>query len=424
MDLFDTINYSNKPLSLKMRPKTLEDFVGQEHILYNGSLLNRAIKTNTLGNSIFYGPPGTGKTSLASIISETCKGLFVKLNAINVGVAEVKKILVEAKKSFELYGKKTFLILEECHRWSKAQSDSLLEAMEDGSIVFIGTTTENPYFSLTRAVVSRCRVFEFFTLTEDNIRFVIKKAIIDRENGFGKISVHISDEAISHLCSVSGGDVRSALNALELAVLSTPKNAEGDIVITKSIAEECIQKKAMSIDESMSFDLLSAFCKSLRGSDAEAALYYSNRLIASGFDPLIIARRLVVHSSEDIGMADSNAVMLANTALQVLKEIGMPEGNMVLAHAIIYVCEAPKSNSVKIALNMAKEDVNNKKDDKIPPYLKNNNNLETENPMGYKYPHNFGGYVKQQYLPDSLADRIYYKPSNNGAEKNLERKKK
>lgn len=424
MDLFDTLNEKKRPLSIRMRPKTLDRFVGQKHILDEKCLLVKAIKCNCVGNSIFYGPPGTGKTTLANIIANVCNGNFVKLNAIYSGVADAKKVIDEAKNNFKMYGKRTFLLLDECHRWSKAQSDCVLEAMEDGSIVFIGATTENPYFSMTRAIVSRCTVYEFKSLTDDDVLQVLNNALADSVDGLGEYNVKIDDNAIRFIAHASCGDVRSALNALELAVLSTNRSADGSIHIDLNIAENSIQKKALSVDDSMFYDILSAFCKSLRGSDAEAALYYANRLILAGCDPLIIARRLIAHASEDVGMADSMALVIANAALQTIKEIGFPEANIPLSHAIIYVCEAPKSNSVVVAMDSAIDDAKNHKDDNIPSYLKNNNNLENEHPENYKYPHNFGGYIYQQYMPDSLKDRVYYKPSNNGYEKDLVRKKK
>ena len=423
MDLFDNINVKNQPLSFRMRPTSLEKFFGQKHLLADGKLLNRAIKSNCLGNCIFYGPPGTGKTTLANIIANTCNSYFVKLNAISDGVKEAKEVIKTARSNFKLYGKRTYLLLDECHRWSKTQSDSVLEALEDGSIVFIGSTTENPFFSMTRAIVSRCTIFEFFPLKENEIVEALQNALNDKIIGLGCLNIVYSNENLKCLANLSGGDLRNALNALELAVLSTPKNDSGEIILTNEIIENSIQKKLVSIDENDYYNILSAFCKSLRGSDADAALYYSNLLIESGCDPLIICRRLIAHASEDVGMADSNALLLATSALIAMKEMGLPEGNIPLSHAIIYVCEAEKSNSVVKALGLAKADVLKFRNTNVPAYLRNNDNLESENPKEYKYPHDYGGYVKQDYLPKELKDRIYYKPSNNGKEKNIIRKK-
>lgn len=423
MDLFDLTTQKNAPLADRMRPKNLEEFYGQKHILFEHSFLRRAIQAGTLGSCVFYGPPGTGKTTLAEIVANLTGSLFVKLNAVSSGVADAKAVIEQAKHNFELYGKRTYLILDECHRWSKAQSDSVLEAIEKGSIVFIGTTTENPYISLTRAIVSRCQIFEFKALDNKDIREILLKAIENKENGLGNLPVEISEDALNHFVFASCGDVRRALNSLELAVTTSGYNENKKIEIDLETAEECTQKKALSLDETSYYDILSAFCKSLRGSDADAALYYANRLILGGVDPLIIARRLVAHSSEDVGMANSQAVVMSMTALQAVEKLGMPEANLVLSHAIIYVCESAKSNSVCVAMDLAKEDAEKHKDDNVPNHLKNNT-LTGGTPEKYKYPHNFGGYVEQQYFPNSLKDRVYYKPSNNGEEKDLIRKKK
>ena len=421
MDLFTKNAKINAPLYERMRPNTLEEFIGQEHIVYPNSLLSRAIKSDMLGSCIFFGPPGTGKTTLAHIITQTTHSKYVKLNAVSSGVADAKKVIDAARQDFLLYGKKTYLLLDECHRWSKAQSDSVLSAIEEGCIIFIGSTTENPYTSMTRAIVSRCRIFEFKPLSNKNVELALLRAVQDKERGFGKLNVELTDDAKKHFAWVSSGDLRCAMNALELAVRTTPIDKNGKIVIDKTVAEQSIQKKSMSIDEDMYYDMLSAFCKSIRGSDADAALYWSSRLINAGCDPLLIARRLIAHCSEDIGMADSNALLLAISALIALQNMGLPEGNLSLAHAIIYACEAPKSNSVYLALNEARADAENIRDDRVPNHLKNHKTTDFQGK--YKYPHNFGGYVCQQYLPDSLKDKIYYKPSGNGKEKGLVRRK-
>ena len=420
MNIFD-INRSNAPLAERMRPRTLDEFVGQKHIVCEDTLLRRAMKINRLGSCIFYGPPGVGKTTLAFIIANAMHNDFKKLNAVSSGVADAKKIIEEAKTNFELYGKSTFLILDECHRWSKAQSDCVLEAVEKGYITFIGSTTENPHVSMTPAIVSRCRVFKFLPLEMADIKDAMLTAINDKERGFGRIKIEIEPKALNHIAYASSGDLRNAMNALELAVMTTSVT-EGRIVIDEKVAEQCIQQKAISVDEDMYYDLLSCFCKSIRGSDSDAALYYSQRLINAGCDPLLIARRLIAHASEDIGMADSNALLLAISAHYALKNLGIPEGNLALSHAIIYACEAEKSNSVYVAMGKANTDATMSADDKIPEYLKNYH-YDTENPTPYKYPHDYGGYVDQQYMPNSLKDRVYYVPSQNGREKNLVRKK-
>ena len=420
MNIFD-INNKNAPLAERMRPRTLDEFVGQKHIVGEDTLLRRAIKINRLGSCIFYGPPGVGKTTLAFIIANAMHNDFRKLNAVSSGVADAKKIIEEAKTNFELYGKSTFLILDECHRWNKAQSDCVLEAVEKGYITFIGSTTENPHISMTPAIVSRCRVFKFLPLELNDIKDALLSAITDKERGFGRVNVEITPKALNHIAYASSGDLRNAMNGLELAVMTTGAS-DGKIIIDEHVAEQCIQQKAISVDENMYYDLLSCFCKSIRGSDTEAALYYSQRLINAGCDPLLIARRLIAHCSEDIGMADSNALLLANAAHYAIKNLGMPEGNLALSHAIIYACEAEKSNSVYVAMGKANTDAQMSADDKIPEYLKNYH-YDTDNQTPYKYPHDYGGYVDQQYMPDSLKDRVYYTPSNNGREKGLVRKK-
>ncbi len=410
------------PLSERMRPQFLSDFVGQKHIIGKNMLLRRAIEMGEVGSCIFYGPPGTGKTTLANIIAKNLNGNFRKLNAVSSGVADAKEIIAEARKNKLQFGVQTYLLLDECHRWNKAQSDSVLSAIEDGSIVFIGSTTENPFTSMTRAIVSRCRIFEFKPVQDCDVVECLKRAISDKERGFGTENISVSEQALSHFAWASSGDVRMALNSLELAIKTTPKNSNGQIVIDLTVAEQSIQKKALSIDQNQYYDMLSAFCKSIRGSDADAALYYSQRLILAGCDPMLIARRLVAHSSEDIGMADSNALLLATSAMYAVEKMGVPEGLIPLSHAIIYACEAEKSNSVVSAMNMAQEDAQNVKDDSVPNHLKNHPSTNGPN-VAYKYPHNYGGYCKQQYLPNALKNKIYYVPSNNGKEKNLIRKK-
>jgi len=412
-----------KPLSERMRPTSLSEFVGQKHIVCKNSLLNRAIEAGVLGSCIFYGPPGTGKTTLANIISQTSNGIMKKLNAVSSGVSEAKAIIEQAKTDFNLFGKRTYLLLDECHRWSKSQSDCVLQAMEEGHIIFIGSTTENPYTSMTRAIVSRCRVFEFKPIESSDIVLLLKRAVADKDKGLGMLPVEVEEDAYNYFAWASCGDCRQALNGLELAVNTTKLNKDKKIHITKEVASQSIGKKAMSLDEDMYYDILSAFCKSVRGSDTEAALYYAHRLIKAGCDPKIIARRLIAHCSEDIGMADSNALLLACCAMYSCQNLGEPECLLNLSHAIIYACEAEKSNSVYLAMEKAMTDAEENKDDVIPNNLKNHPSTNKDNTGDYKYPHNYGGYVKQQYMPNSLKDRVYYMPSKNGREKDLKRKK-
>ncbi|MBO4323031.1 MAG: replication-associated recombination protein A, partial [Clostridia bacterium] len=343
-DLFDaaaegTVKAS-RPLADRMRPNSLSEFLGQSHICEEGSLLRRAISLDKVGSCIFWGPPGTGKSTLANIIANSTSGNFVKLNAVSSGVADVKKTIEDAKESLKLYGKKTYLLLDECHRFSKTQSDSLLPAVEDGTIIFIGSTTENPFASMTPAIVSRCRVFEFKRLDREIIKKALYNAINDKKRGYGQLELTVNEDAIDHIAMMSGGDLRTAYNALELAVLTTPQDKDGKTVVTLKDAEQSIQKKALSYDEDSYYDILSAFCKSLRGSDSDAALYYANRLISGGCDPLLVLRRLIAHSAEDVGMADPNALVVATSALTAYTNIGLPEGLLPITEAIIYVCEA------------------------------------------------------------------------------------
>lgn len=417
MDLFDFSNKKSSPLSDRMRPKALEDFLGQQHIVSKNSLLSRAIKADKLGNCIFYGPPGTGKTTLAAIVAATTKGEFVKLNAVSSGVADAKKVIEEAKNRLSLYGKSTYLLLDECHRWSKAQSDCVLSAMEDGSIIFIGSTTENPYVAMTKAIVSRCRIFELKPLSENDIKQGLIRAVNDKTNGLGNFNLVVEEDAYNHFVWGANGDLRNALNALELAVLSTPCDTNGKIIVNKEVAEQSVQKKAISVDESLYYDILSAFCKSLRGSDPDAALYWAFRIIEAGCDPLLIYRRLLAHASEDVGLADSNALTVVMSSYLAYERMGIAEGKIPLAHAIIYVCTCPKSNSVVSAIAKVTEAVNKSGDSIVPHYLRDRSYPHPiDDGSSYKYPHDYGGYVKQQYLPDSLKDEKFYQPLDNGKE--------
>lgn len=418
MDLFEYANQQNdglKPLAERMRPQTLNEFIGQDHIVGEGSLLRRAIAADRLGSCIFYGPPGTGKTTLANIIAKNTNSHFEILNAVSSGVADAKRVIEEAKNRLMMYGKKTYLLLDECHRWNKAQSDSVLSAIEQGYIVFIGSTTENPYVSMTKAIVSRCRLFEFHSLTDKDVLKALNRAINDKR-GLLDMNVVAEEGALEHLAWASGGDVRTALNALELAAVTTSASADGAIHITKEIAAQSIQKRVLSISDDNYYDMLSAFCKSLRGSDSNAGLYWAMRLIDAGCDPLLIFRRIIAHSAEDVGMANPNALVVATSALTAYEKIGMPEGTLPLTEAIICVCESEKSNSVVIARDEAERAVQTVKKEAVPMYLRDVN-YKQEKISGYKYPHDYGGYVEQQYLPDDLKDAKFYVPSDHGYEK-------
>lgn len=424
MDLFDFNENEEraKPLAERMRANTLKEFVGQGHIVAEGSLLRRAISLDRLGSCIFWGPPGCGKTTLANIIAAQTNGEFIKLNAVNAGVADVKKAVEKARDNLKMFNKRTYLMLDECHRFNKTQSDSLLPAIEQGTIVFIGSTTENPYASMTPAIVSRCRVFEFKRLSTEDLKGALKRALTDKRKGLGAYSAEVDEAALDHIAITAGGDLRTAYNALELAVLTTPPQEDGKIHVTLSDAEQSIQRKALSYNEDLYYDILSAFCKSLRGSDANAALYYAMRLIEGGCDPLLVYRRLIAHSAEDVGMADPQALVVAVSALTAFQNMGYPEGLLPLTEAIIYVCEAEKSNSVVMAMDGARSDAVNNRDDDIPAYLRDNSFGSKEmkaQSRKYLYPHEFGGWVEQQYMPDSLKDKVYYTPSDRGFEKQV-----
>ncbi len=424
MDLFDfskdNLKKVNAPLADRMRPRTLADFIGQKHILGKDSLLLRAIRADKLGSCIFYGPPGTGKTTLAAIIAATTKGNFAKLNAVSSGVSDAKSVIDQAREKLKLYGKRTYLLLDECHRWNKAQSDCVLSAIEDGSIIFIGSTTENPFVSMTRAIVSRCSIFEFKPLTEEEILEGLERAVNDKEYGLGNYDLSVSESALHHFTNFANGDLRSALNSLELSVISTLPDKNGKIVIDKKTAEESTQQKILSIDDSSYYDMLSAFCKSLRGSDPDAALYWAFRLTEAGCDPLIIFRRLQAHASEDIGMADSNAMQVVISATLAYERMGYKEGSLPLTHAIIYVATAPKSNAVVLARDAVIETVKRSGENAVPHYLRERSYPSVlDDGSQYIYPHDLGGYAKQQYLPDSLKDMRFYNPTQNGKEKEI-----
>lgn len=422
-DLFSASTRSLAPLADRMRPKTLDDFIGQGHIVGRGKLLRRAIEADRLTSSIFWGPPGCGKTTLASIIAESTRAAFVKLNAVTSGVADVREVLKEAQERLSLYGQPTFLLLDECHRWSKAQSDSILPAIEQGVIRFIGSTTENPMIAMTPAIVSRCRLFHFEPLSCEEVKCAVLNAIADPVNGYGDQEVLIDDDALEHIAQVANGDVRSALNALELAVLTTPMEADGSTHVTLPVAEESIQSRVLQMDESMYYDMLSAFCKSLRGSDSDAALAWFARMNHAGVDPRIIVRRVIAHASEDVGLANPMAMLQAVAAMQALENIGMPEAKLSIAQAIIAVCESPKSNSVVMAIDRAMEDAERGGYQRVPIHLRDTH-YKGAAQLGfgedYKYAHDYPGhYVKQQYAPLEAQGMPYYTPSEQGFEKEI-----
>ena len=408
------------PLADRMRPRTLDEFIGQRHLVGEGRLLRRAIEADRLTSSIFYGPPGCGKTTLASIIARATSAAFAQLNAVTSGVADVRDVLKAAKERRMLTGQATYLLLDECHRWSKAQSDSILPAIEGGTIRFIGSTTENPMVAMTPAIVSRCRVFQFFPLTEADVMSAMGRALADPERGFGKLAVDMAPEAMRHIAHVANGDVRMALGAVELAVLTTPAGADGKIHVDLAVAEESIQKPMIRCDESLYYDMLSAFCKSLRGSDSDAALAWFARLLYAGVDPRLIMRRVLAHASEDVGMANPIAMLQAAAAAQDLEFMGMPEARLPMAQAIIAVCESPKSNSVSAAVDAAMADAAKGGFGPVPLHLRDTHYAGSDrlgSGKGYLYPHDFPEHwVRQEYMPPEVRGRTYYHPTEMGHE--------
>lgn len=425
MDLFDSNMKKAAPLADRMRPLTLDEFVGQAHIVGKGKLLRRAIEADSLHSSIFFGPPGCGKTTLASIIANTTNSRFVKLNAVSAGVKDVRSIINEAEKNLQLYGVGTYLLLDECHRWSKAQSDSILPALESGVIKFIGSTTENPMIAMTRAIVSRCRVFQFYPLKTEDVLKTMRNALENKERGLGNYNISFDEDALNHIAVTANGDSRAALNAVELAVMTTPEE-NGVRHITLEVAEESIQKKVINCDDEQFYDMLSAFCKSLRGGNSDAALAWFARLTYAGVDPRIICRRIIAHASEDVGMANPQALQQAVAAAQALEFNGMPEARLNIAQAIIFLCESPKSNSVYKAVNAAFEDAETTVDEPVPIHLRDTSYSGAEtlgNGKGYKYPHDYPNHeVEQEYMPVSVKDRVYYEPGQLGIEERIYQK--
>ena len=408
------------PLADRMRPRDLSEFIGQEHLVGPGRLLRRAIEADRLTSSIFFGPPGCGKTTLASIIAGATKAAFVQLNAVTSGVSDVRDVIKSAQERRALYGQPTYLLLDECHRWSKAQSDSILPAIERGTIRFIGSTTENPMIAMTPAIVSRCRVFQFQPLNEGHVITAMKRALADKERGYGALNIRMDDAALRHIARIAGGDTRAALGAVELAVLTTPADENGVIHVDLAVAEESIQKPMLRCDESLYYDMLSAFCKSLRGSDSDAALAWFARLIYAGVDPRIICRRLIAHASEDVGQANPMVMLQCQAAAADLEFVGMPEARLPIAQAIIALCESPKSNAVCAAVDAAMADAEKGGYGPVPGHLRDTHYAGHDrigSGDGYKYPHDFPGHwVKQEYMPPEVRGKKYYRPTEMGHE--------
>ena len=408
----------SEPLSYRMMPTNLEEYVGQEHILAKDKILYRTIKADRLSSIILWGPPGCGKTSLAKVISNTTKYKFVKLNAVTAGVSDIKHAIEDSNVSMFNMSGKVVLFIDEIHRFNKLQQDALLPYVENGKVILIGATTENPYFEVNKALISRSMVFQLHQLSNENVFTVLKRAIIS-EKGLASFNIEISDGTLKKIAASSNGDVRTALNALEIAVLTTAPNATGVIKITDEIAKECVVDNKIMFDKDgdSHYDNISAFIKSMRGSDPDATVFYLARAIYAGEDPVFLARRICILAAEDVGMADPMALVVANSALQVVKAIGMPEGRIILSEAAIYMANAPKSNASYNAINSALSDVENVDTGTIPMHIRNApvKGMEREGyHVGYKYPHDYPNHlVDQQYLPDKIKDVKYYLPDEN-----------
>ena len=428
MNLFEaSMDKTEEPLAARMRPRTLDEYIGQDHILGKGRLLRRAIQADQLSSVIFYGPPGTGKTTLARVIANTTKSHFSTLNAVLSGVKELRSEIEDAKTRREMYGMRTILFIDEVHRWNKSQQDALLPWVENGTFILIGATTENPYFEVNAALVSRSRVFQLKKLTDENLHDIALQAINDKERGYGRFSITFEDGALEHLVSVANGDARSLLNALELAVETTPDSYPppdgSSIYISRETAEESIQRKVVLYDKEgdYHFDVISAFIKSLRGSDPDAALYWLARMVAAGEDPRFIFRRMEILAAEDVGMADPYAVAVVEADASAFDRIGLPEGRFHLAHSAIYLSTAPKSNSA-LGFFDALSDVEKEKAEEVPNHLRdpNRDSKGFGHGEGYMYPHSYRDHwVAQQYLPTGLQGKIYYKPGDIGYEKTI-----
>ncbi len=429
MDLFDYMRNNTmkkeSPLASRLRPVTLDEVVGQQHIIGKDKLLYRAIKADKLSSIIFYGPPGTGKTTLAKVIANTTSAEFKQLNATVAGKKDMENVVEEAKSNLGMFGKKTILFIDEIHRFNKGQQDYLLPFVEDGTIVLIGATTENPYFEVNGALISRSVIFELKPLEKDDVKVLINRAVYDSDKGMGAYDAHITEEALDFLADLSNGDARMALNAIELGVLTTDRDADGKINITLEVAKQCIQKRAARYDKDGDnhYDTISAFIKSMRGSDPDAAVYYLARMLYAGESVTFIARRIMICAAEDVGNADPNALVVAVAAANAVHQIGMPEAQIILAQAVTYVASAPKSNASYLAIDRAMQEVKNGNTGAIPVHLMDahyKGAAKLGHGLDYKYAHDYPNhYVKQQYLPDNLVGARFYEPTDMGYEKDI-----
>lgn len=429
MDLFDYMREQNmqneSPLANRMRPKTLEEVVGQQHIIGKDKLLYRAIRADKLSSVIFYGPPGTGKTTLAKVIAGATKAEFVSINATAAGKKDMEAVVEQAKNSLGMYGRRTILFIDEIHRFNKGQQDYLLPFVEDGTIILIGATTENPYFEVNGALLSRSVIFELKSLDKEDIRILLRRAVTDEERGMGAYHAVLEPDAEDFLADISNGDARAALTAIELGVLTTERSEDGKIHITLDVAQECIQKRAVRYDKmgDQHYDTISAFIKSIRGSDPDAAVYYLARMLYAGEDIRFIARRMMISASEDVGNADPNALNVAVSAALAVERIGMPEARIILAQAATYLASAPKSNASYLAVDRATECMKQTMTAPVPVHLQDAHYKGSEklgHGLRYLYAHNYPNhYVEQQYLPDALKDEVFYEPTEIGYEKQI-----
>ena len=429
MDLFDYMRQQTmkeeSPLAQRLRPSTIEEVVGQEHIIGKDKLLYRAIKADKLGSLIFYGPPGTGKTTLAKVIANSTKAEFVQMNATTSGKKEMQEAVNQAKNQRGMFQKKTILFIDEIHRFNKAQQDFLLPFVEDGTVILIGATTENPYFEVNGALLSRSNIFQLYPLTNEGIEEILRRAVYDEEKGMGTYGADIEEDALHFLADMAQGDARTALNAIELGILTTEPSADGKIHITLEVAEQCIQKRAFRYDKTGDnhYDTISAFIKSMRGTDPDAAVYYMAKMLDAGESVTFIARRIMICASEDVGNADPQALQVAVAASQAVERVGMPEARIILAQAATYVASAPKSNAAYVAVDDALAMVRGKRDSGVPNHLRDahyKGASKLGHGIGYQYAHDYPNhYVKQQYLPDSLVGTKFYVPTENGYEKKI-----
>lgn len=429
MDLFEYMRQQNmkdeSPLASRLRPTTLDEVVGQQHIVGKDKLLYRAIKADKLSSIIFYGPPGTGKTTLAKVIANTTSAEFMQINATSAGKKDMEEVVAAAKNNQGMYGKKTILFIDEIHRFNKGQQDYLLPFVEDGTIILIGATTENPYFEVNPALLSRSVIFELKKLSTEDIRTLLLRAVNDTEKGMGSYHAQVDDDALEFLADMANGDARAALTAIELGILTTDRSEDGIIHITLDVASECIQKRVINYDKTGDnhYDTISAFIKSMRGSDPDAAVYYLARMLYAGEDVKFIARRIMILASEDIGNADPQALQVAVAAAQAVERLGMPEARIVLAQAVTYMASAPKSNSAINAIDKAMRVVQETKTPPVPVHLQDAHYKSAGklgHGKGYKYAHDYKNhYVKQQYLPDGLTGEVFYEPSENGYEQKI-----